>query len=56
MTPFSRFLLRLRRRFFRCYEVLMFGALLALGAGALLPAQAGTAAPQPHCGAAVTPR
>jgi hypothetical protein len=50
MTPFQRFLLRLRRRFFRGYELLMFAALLALAATALLPARADPARPASQCG------
>jgi hypothetical protein len=45
MTPRQRFLHRLQRRFYRCWEVLLSAALVALPAWALWPAAPGGAAP-----------
>jgi hypothetical protein len=36
MTPFARLLLRLRRRAVHCYELLLYGLLLALAGGVVL--------------------
>ena len=38
MTPSSRYVLRLRRRLLRCYEIAMLGALCGLALAALWPA------------------
>ena len=37
MSRFSRFLIRLRRQFLRCYEVSMSALLIAVAVAALLP-------------------
>lgn len=51
MSPFSRFLLRLRRHLLRGYELGMFALLLAVAFAALAPmAGAGAGEPQAQCG------
>lgn len=49
MTPTDRFLLRLRRRLLRGYELLLYALLLALAGGTVLAAGSG-AGPGDHCG------
>lgn len=49
MTPIDRFLLRLRRRLLRGYELLLYALLLALAGGTVLAAASG-AGPDTHCG------
>jgi hypothetical protein len=51
MIDAHRLLLRLRRRILQCYDILLYAMLLALAAGALLPASAQDAAQEPaYCG------
>jgi hypothetical protein len=56
MTPFSRFLLRLRRFLLRCYELGMFALLLAVAGAAFVPSAEGraeaAAAAADYCGKA----
>lgn len=49
MSRLSRLLLRLRQRFLRCYEIAMFGMLVALAVAAAVPGGATGAAPA-QCG------
>lgn len=44
MTPFSRFLLRLRDRALRCYEIFLYALLVSLGFLVAMPADPAAAA------------
>jgi hypothetical protein len=51
MPDVSRFLVRLRRRILQAYDALLYAMLLALAAGALIPASAQDPAEDPpYCG------
>ena len=51
MIDVPRLLLRLRRRVLQCYDLLLYAMLIALAAGALVPAASQEAGDDPvHCG------
>jgi hypothetical protein len=51
MIDAQRLLLRLRRRILQCYDILLYAMLLALAAGALIPASAQDPPQEPaYCG------
>jgi hypothetical protein len=50
MPDLSRFFVRLRRRVLQAYDALLYAMLLALAAGALIPASAQAPDEPVHCG------
>lgn len=54
MPAFDRFVLRLRRRLMRCYELAMLAVLLGLAISAFMPSARAVEStdPVPHCGKA----
>ena len=51
MPDLSRFFVRLRRRVLQAYDALLYAMLLALAAGALIPASVQDPPEEPvHCG------
>lgn len=50
MTPFSRFLTRLRRRVLQCYDLLLYVMLVALALVAVMPASGEAQDDAVHCG------
>ena len=56
MPDLSRFFVRLRRRVLQAYDALLYAMLLALAAGALIPASAQDPPEEPvQCGSRAAP-